>query len=292
MPKMAVASLLTAGFGMLGMTRTAAAHEVKEAPSRAILLAAFGTTVPAAQKAFQEIDAQTKRVFPEVTIRWAYTSKTIRKILAGRGEPVDSPQLALAKMLDQGITRVAVQSLQLVPGIEFHELYRDAMLFGQLSGGFKHIEVAPPLLSSDANMERVVDALLQRIPADRRPEDAVIWMGHGTAHPADATYAAMNYFFQRRDARVHVATVSGYLRLAKILPTLRQGGSRKVYLLPLMAVAGDHARNDMAGADPDSWVSILSREGYSCVPVLRGLGEFPEIVAIWLDQLQEAFAKL
>ena len=257
-----------------------------------ILLVAFGTTVPAAQTAFADIDAQAQQLFPEVTIRWAYTSRTIRKVLAQRGQPVDSPELALARMLDEGITHVAVQSLQLIPGIEFHELYHNAILFGQMSGGFRRIEVAPPLLASDANMERVVDALLQRIPVERRAADAVIWMGHGTAHPADTAYAAMNYFFQQRDANVHVGTVSGYLKLSKILPVLRKTAARKVYLLPLMAVAGDHARKDMAGTAPDSWVSVLSREGYTCVPVLQGLGEYPEIVAVWLDGLREAFAGL
>lgn len=292
MPKMVVASLVTAGLSMLGMINSLAVCEAERPSHKAILLVAFGTAVPAAQKAFKDIDSQAQRAFPGVAIHWAYTSKIIRRILAQRGEPVDSPELALAKLMDQGVTHVAVQALQMVPGIEFHELNQNAKLFGQMSGGFQRIEVAAPLLSSDADMERVVDALLQRIPPDRQPGDGVIWMGHGTAHPADAMYAAMNYFFQRRDVNVHVATVAGYLDLAKILPTLRQRKVTKVYLLPLLTVAGDHVRNDMAGAKPDSWVSILSRQGYTCVPIMQGLGEYPEIVAIWLDQLHKAFAKL
>ncbi len=293
MVKMMLATLLTVGFSLPGASNALAAqHGAKRPDRKAVLLVAFGTTVPSAQKAFKDIDAQARKMFPGVEVRWAYTSKIIRGILAKRGRHIDSPELALAKLMDQGVTEVAVQSLQTIPGIEFHELYRNAMFFGQMTGGFKRIEVGSPLLASDADMQQVVKVMLQRVPKDRKAGDAVIFMGHGTEHPADTMYAAMNYFFQQQDPNAYVATVEGHLTLDKMLPELRRKKVKKVYLIPLMAVACDHAHNDMAGTEPTSWKSILDKAGYTCIPVMRGMGEDPGIVAVWLDHLRKAYGEL
>jgi sirohydrochlorin cobaltochelatase len=100
----------------------------------------------------------------------------------------------------------------------------------------------------------------------------------------------MNQVFQELDPRVYVATVEGYPTVNDLLPKLRETKARKVYLMPLMAVAGDHARNDMAGNEPDSWKSVLTKNGYVCETVLKGTAEYPEIVDVWLDHLRVALA--
>jgi sirohydrochlorin cobaltochelatase len=156
-----------------------------------------------------------------------------------------------------------------------------------MAGGFDGILVSRPLLSSHEDMERVVKAMLKSIPSSRKPGDAVLLMGHGTEkHPSDAIYLAMYHTLQEMDPNVHIATVDGYPALKDIIPKLREKKVKKVYLMPFMAVAGDHARNDMAGDKPESWKSILTKDGFSCEAVLKGTAEYPEIVDIWVEHLR------
>ncbi len=270
-----------------------AAHGEKRAPKKAILLAAFGTSVPEAQKAFKDIDAQVKKAFPGVEVRWGYTSRIIRAKLAKQGQVLSSPESALAKLMDDGYNRVAVLSLQTIPGEEFHLLDRNALLFGQMAGGFDKIVVARPLLSSHEDMEQAAKAMLKNIPAQRKPGEAVLLLGHGSGkHPADAIYLAMYQIFQELDPNVYLATVEGYPTLDYVIPKLKAKQIKKVYLMPFMAVAGDHARNDMAGDEPDSWKSVLTKDGFKCEAVLKGTGEYPNIVDIWIAHLRTAFDHL
>jgi sirohydrochlorin cobaltochelatase len=267
-----------------------AAHREKKLEKKAILLVAFGTSVPEARKVFDKIEEQTRKAFSDVEIRWAFTSKIIRAKLAKEGNVLDSPEMAMAKLMNDGYTHVAVLSLQTIPGEEFHELYQNAQLFGQMAGGFEKILVARPLLSSAKDMETVAGTLMKNIPG-RNPEDAVVFMGHGTGHhPADAIYLAMNQVFQEIDSRAFVRTVEGNLTIETLLPKLKQLKIKKVYLLPMMSVAGDHARNDMAGGEPTSWKSVLTQAGYPCETILKGTADYPEIVAVWLEHLRTVLA--
>jgi len=267
-----------------------AGHGDRRPQKNAVLLVAFGTSVPEARKALDRIETRVREAFPGVEARWAYTSSIVRAKLAGEGVAIDSPEVALAKLMNEDYTHVAVMSLHTIPGEEFHDLYVNAHLFKQMAGGFDRLLVARPLLSSHEDMVRVARAMLEHVPEDRRPDDTVLLMGHGSEHhPADAVYGAMNQVFQELDSNVHVATVEGYPTLKSLLPLLKQKRSKKVYLLPFMSVAGDHAVNDMAGDEPDSWKSVLTQEGFECVAVLKGTAEYPGVVDVWLDHLRGAF---
>ncbi len=267
-----------------------AAHGEKKPEKKAILLVTFGTSDPEAQKVFDKIDDQTRKSFPGMEVRWAFTSKMIRAKLAREGNLLDSPEMAMARLMNDGFTHVALLSLHTIPGEEFHELYQNAHLFGQMAGGFEKIEVARPLLSSSRDMEKVAEILMNKIPG-RKPSDAVLFMGHGTEnHPADAIYLAMNQVFQEIDPRAFIGTVEGKLKIETLLPKLKHLKIKKVYLVPLMSVAGDHAKNDLTGDEPDSWKSILTQNGYQCEPVLKGTADYPEIVTMWLDHLRAVLA--
>jgi sirohydrochlorin cobaltochelatase len=262
-------------------------------PKKAILLVAFGTSVIEAQKSFNVIETEVKKSFPGVETRWAFESRIIRTKLAKEGKVFLSPESALAQLMDEGYTQVAVLSLQTIPGVEFHRLNQNARLFGQMVGGFDKIRIAWPLLSSHEDMERAAKAMLKNIPAERKPQDAVLLMGHGTEkHPSDAIYLAMYGILQELDPNVFLATVEGYPSINAVVPKLKEKKVKKVYLVPFMAVAGDHARNDMSGNKPDSWKSVLDKEGFTCEAVLKGTAEYPEIVDIWIDHLREIFDRL
>lgn len=267
-----------------------AKHGEQPAAKKAIVLVAFGTSDPEAAKAFDLVEKRARDQFPGVELRWAYTSKMIRAKLAKQGKLLDSPETVFAKLMSDGYTHVAVLSLHTIPGEEFHELYQNAHLFGQMAGGFQKILVSRPLLSSTKDMQTVAAALLKNVPG-RQAGDAVIFMGHGTEHhPADAIYLAMNQVFQELDPNAFVAAVEGSNSIETVVPKLTIRKVKKVFLVPLMSVAGDHAKNDMAGAEKDSWKSILTERGFTCEAILKGTAEIPEIVDVWLDHLNAAFS--
>jgi len=257
----------------------------------AILLVTFGTSVPSAQAAFANIEKLVRASFPASEIRWAYTSKIIRKKLAKSGVAVDSPETAMAKLMDEGYAKVVVQSLHMIPGAEFHEIYTNTRLFAQMSGGIDKVMVSYPMLTTDESMERVLQAIIADVvPKERQPEDAVVLMGHGTHHPSDAIYSALMYKLQQRDANMYIATVDGHPTFDEVLEMLVKKDIEKVYLVPFMTVAGDHALNDMAGDEPNSWKNQLAKVGIESVPVLKGLAEFDSLVELWIDNLKIAMS--
>lgn len=249
-----------------------------------ILLVAFGSSEDSAQVSFENIDKKVKATYPNIPVRWAYTSHIIRKKLAGQGKQLDSPEVALARMADEDFTHVAVQSLHTIGGAEYHDLRRTVGAF-QTMGAFDTIRLGYPLLATQEDMERTVDAVLASIPAERRQEDAVVLMGHGAHHPSNAFYSALNFQVQLKDPNVFIGTVEGYPELDTIQTLLQKNNIKKVYLMPFMSVAGDHAKNDMAGDEDDSWKSILTEAGYEVVIIMKGTAEFDEFVDIWVDHV-------
>ena len=257
-----------------------------QAPKKVgILLVAFGSSQASAQVSFENIDKKTKAAYPGIPVRWAYTSHIIRKKLAKQGKYLDSPEVALAKMQDEGFTHVAVQSLHTIGGEEYHDLRRTVGAFTAM-GGFQRIILGYPLLATQDDMQRTVKAILETIPRDRQKGDAVVLMGHGTHHPSNAFYAALMFQLQLEDPNVFVGTVEGYPEVSLIKDLLLKKNITKAYLMPFMSVAGDHAKNDMAGDEEDSWKSVLTKAGITCVPILKGTAEYDSFVDIWVSHIR------
>ncbi len=257
---------------------------------KGILLVAFGSTVPEAQVSFENIDRSVKKAFPGVEVYWAYTSRIIIAKMAKEGKHLATPVEALARMMGEKFTHVAVQALHVIPGEEFHGLVQNVRRFEGMSKGIEQVSVGYPLLATSEDLQRVAEAMIKIIPPERKKKDAVVFMGHGTHHPADVYYAALNYHLQKMDLNIFVGTVEGWPEIDDVIEDLKKGGLKKAYLMPLMSVAGDHARNDMVGPEEDSWKSILEKQGINCEPVLKGLAEYEEFVDIWLDHLKTAFS--
>lgn len=258
---------------------------------KGILVVVFGTSVPEAKRAFDQIDQQVKEAFPSTEIRWAYSSEIIRKKLAKQGEIIDSPVIALAKMTEDGFTHTLVASFHIIAGKEYHDLCVNSHLFEQMSGGMERVLVSRPLLDSRDDYERALRAKLKQIPQSNESERGVIMMGHGSEHhPSDAAYPALNFWAAGMDPNLFIATVEGQPTLDHFLPVLKARGIKKVYLTPFMSVAGDHARNDMCGADEASWASILKKKGFEVECELKGMARLPEVVDIWIDHMKAAFS--
>lgn len=249
-----------------------------------ILLVAFGSSEASAQVSFDNIDQAVKAKYPGIPVRWAYTSHIIREKLDRQGKHLDSPEVALAKMQDKNFTHVAVQSLHTIGGAEYHDLRRTIGAFKWM-GGFHKIILGYPLMATQEDMEKVVAAVLANIPKERAKEDAVVLMGHGSHHPSNAFYAALMFQLQLKDPNIFVGTVEGYPAIDVMLELLLEKGIQKAYLMPFMSVAGDHAKNDMAGDKVDSWKTILTKVGIQCETVLKGTAEFDEFVDIWVEHV-------
>jgi sirohydrochlorin cobaltochelatase len=264
-------------------------HGERMSEKKGILLVAFGTTVPEAQISFENIERSVKKAFPGVPVRWGYTSRTIIRKMGEKGIQLATPEEALSSMMRENFTHVAVQSLHVMPGAEFHGLVKNVQRFAGMSKGLKKVIVGDPLMTTSEDVQRVAENFLKIIPPERRKTDAVVFMGHGTHHPANVYYAALNYHVQKLDSNIFVGTVEGWPEIDDIRSDLKKNRIKKVYLMPFMTVAGDHARNDMAGPSADSWKSMLEKEGINCVVVLKGTAEFQEFVDIWVDHLRAAF---
>lgn len=257
---------------------------------KGILLVAFGSSESSAQVSFKNIDKSVKKAFKGVPVRWAYTSHVIREKLAKQGKQLDSVAMALAKMMDQGFTHVAVQSLHTLRGEEYENLVHTAHAFQSMPEGIGHMIIGPPLLSSEKDMEKVTRAIIKNIPKKRKKNEAVILMGHGSPHPANAFYAALMFHLQQKDPNIFMGTVEGAPEISDIQPMLKKKKIKKAYLMPFMSVAGDHAKNDMAGDEDDSWKSILTKDGIKCQVVMKGTAEYQNMVDIWVDHLKAVMA--
>jgi cobalt/nickel transport system ATP-binding protein len=260
-------------------------------PRQAILLVAFGTSIPEAESAYDVIERLCRDRFPGAEVRWAFTARFIRSKLAAQGRHLEAPGQALERLVNDGYLHVAVQSLHVIRGQEYDEMSAELDEVRTRRQEFRSVVVGLPLLSSQADIRRVAQAMTLRLaPADREPGDAMVWMGHGSRHHAeDARYDALAEALRLLDPHTFLATVEGHATLDAMLAGIRQSGARKAWLLPFMAVAGDHARNDLAGEEPDSWKSVLEAAGIPCLPVLKGMAEYPAIAEIWMDHLAAAW---
>ncbi len=123
----------------------------------------------------------------------------------------------------------------------------------------------------------------------KKEETALVFMGHGTAHYANASYCQLeNTFRALGHEHVYVGTVEGFPNLDYIIGRLKKHNITRVHLMPFMIVAGDHAQNDMAGEEPDSWKSVLENEGFQVTVQLDGLGSFPETGQLFVSHLDKA----
>jgi len=271
-----------------------AAHGDAKPDRKGVLLVAFGTSVSGAEAAYRNIEKKVKEELPGVEIRWAYSSKMIRHKLAEGNKPVklDSPAEALAKMMDEDFSHVVVQSLQTIPGQEFHALSETARAFSGMPKGMKKVVVGMPLLATTQDLERVAGALAAMAPKGRAAGEALVFVGHGTRHPANVYYPGLQYYLWKKDRLAFVGTVEGSPSQEDVLAELARNNVKKAYLMPLLAVAGDHALNDIGGDEPDSWKSGLAKAGIACVPVLKGTAESDAIAAIWVDHIKAAMVEL
>lgn len=252
---------------------------------QAHVVVSFGTSHPAArERAITPLVERVRQTWPEDPVLLAFTSPTIRRIWAGRGEEILSLPQALEHLSLEGVDQVGLYPTYLIPGEEFDRVRE---VCGTWRGRFSRLILALPLLADETDLSVLAGILSRQFRPS--PGRAAVLMGHGSSHLGDRAYAGLQRALRsagRPD--LFLATVEGERRLEDILPGLRQLDAKRVTLAPLMLVAGDHATNDMAGPGEDSWRHRLERAGFHVDVKLRGLGELPPVRELYLDHFRRA----
>lgn len=254
--------------------------------AKAILVVSFGTSYAAARKAaIESIENELAAAFPEHRIYRAWTSQMIiRKLKKQEQLVIPTVTEAVEQMLRDGVREVLVQPTHVINGIENDIMKEEILAF---KDRFSSVSFGTPLLTSQADCTAVIQALVQEFHPDE--QTALVLMGHGTEHHANTVYAALDYACKDTGhSNIFIGTVEAYPALDSVLRQLKDFRPKKILLTPLMIVAGDHARNDMAGDAPDSWKNRLAEEGYEVQPVLKGLGEYPAIRRLFCSHAAEA----
>ena len=240
----------------------------------AVLVVHFGTTHDDTRAL--TIDAINKKMadaFPGIEVREAWTSRIIAFRLKTRGIHKSSPEEALARLKAEGYTHVLIQSSNIIEGIEMESLRKDVT---SQEKGFKEIRIGTPLLFTPEDYEATIAAITPNGIRD----GAVLLAGHGTYTPTTAQYAMMDYMLKAKGfGNYVVGTIEGYPSFDDALNQIKKGGYKKVRLMPFMFVAGEHAKNDIAG----DWKDELEKQGYEVTVFMEGLGQNPAIQNIFVE---------
>ena len=157
---------------------------------------------------------------------------------------------------------------------------------------FDKIAFGNPLLASPEDKQKAIDAVNSEF-SDLRDSEALVLMGHGTTHQVNVVYAGLNKEFKSAgNSNVFIGTVEADPTIHDLVKEVTAFQPSRIYVTPFMIVAGDHAHNDMAGDSPDSWVSQFKNAGFEVCPVLKGLGEYPRIRAMFVEHTHEAIASM
>ena len=283
-----------------------------EIGEKELLVVSFGTSFNDSRATdIKGIEDALAKAFPDWSVRRAFTAQIIiNHVQARDGEKIDNMDQALERAVANGVKTLVVQPTHLMHGAEYDEMcealeaYKDKI---------ENIVVAEPLLGEvgndatviNADKEAVAKAVVDTAVADGKFESiakaaedgtALVLMGHGTAHVAKVTYSQMQTQMEKLGYKnVFIGTVEGEpeeTSCESVIEAVKAAGYTKVALRPLMVVAGDHANNDMAGADEDSWKSMVEAAGLTVECQIAGLGRIDAVQNLYVAHTQAAINTL
>lgn len=279
-----------------------------------LLVVSFGTSFNDSRaEDIGGIEKALQKAYPDWSVRRAFTAQIIiNHVQARDGEKIDNMDQALQRAVDNGVKNLIVQPTHLMHGAEYDELSEAVVNY---SDKFESVTIAEPLLgevgSADDSVNSDKEAVAKAVTAeavktagyeslDAAKEDgtAFVFMGHGTSHTAKISYSQMqNQMNALGYDNVFIGTVEGEpedTACEAVIEKIQEAGYKKVVLRPLMVVAGDHANNDMAGDDDDSWKSQFEASGVfdSIETQIAGLGQIPVIQDLYVSHTHAAMEEL
>ena len=279
-----------------------------------LLVVSFGTSFNDSRvKDIKGIEDALQAAYPDWSVRRAFTAQIIiNHVQARDGEKIDNMQQALDRAVANGVKNLVVQPTHLMHGAEYDEMME---MIDEYKDKFENVAVAEPLLGEvgadaaviNADKEAVAkavtaaavkDAGFDSLEAAAEEKVAFVFMGHGTSHTAKVSYSQMQTAMQTLGySNVFIGTVEGEpeeTACENVIEAVKAAGYTKVILRPLMVVAGDHANNDMAGADDDSWLSQFNAAGCfdSVDTQIAGLGEIEDIQQRYIEHTKAAIDSL
>lgn len=287
--------------------------------TQAVVIAAFGTSVPEALPGILNVRERVRKSYPHTEIRIAFTSNMIRSIWhKRRNDPdfikenpsvprdildVQGPLATIANLQDEGFTTILVQPTHVGLGEEYLDLVScvqgltSIRAIKEKNQPFQHLVIGRPALGAmgdrhpySQDIELAARALAVDADQAAKSGSALVYMGHGNDFfPSGGSYLQFADTMNRINPQVktYIGTVEGFPGLDHVIAQLKRDKVRKVLLKPFLTVAGDHARNDMAGPEADSWRSVLGREGFAVTPVLQGLGEVDSFADVFVHHLSD-----
>ena len=263
----------------------------------AMVVMSFGTTMKETRdKTINPTIDAIKAALPGVKVVTAYTSHIIiDRVKANEGLEIPTPEKALEQLKAEGYTRIALATLDVIPGMEYdyktaiYRIYRDQ---------FKKMTFGTPLLywqgqeDQPDDIKDFAEAFATQLPKMGKA-DAVLVMAHGTPHPSNAYYSVVQDRFDNLNkGNIKIYSVEGWPSLEDVIPKLKADKVKNVTLMPMMMVAGDHANNDMAGDEDDSHKSILTKEGFKVNTYIHGLGENAAVQKMFVAHALESWDAL
>ena len=253
-----------------------------------LLVLSFGTSFNDSRRlTIGAIEDSLEKAFPDYSVRRGFSANIIIDHVKRRDNIlIDDVEASLKRAEDNGVKTLVVQPTHLMNGLEYDDIVKEV---GAHADAFDKVVFGEPLLTSDEDFKRVEEAIVDWTKEYDDGKTAICFMGHGTEAESNAVYQKMQDLLTADGhANYFVGTVEATPSLDDVLAQVKKGEYERVVLEPLMVVAGDHANNDMAGDEEDSWKSVFEAEGYKVECLLRGLGENEAIRQIYTDHAKAA----
>ena len=263
-----------------------------EIGEKELLVVSFGTSFNDSRRlTVGGIERALQKAFPDWSVRRAFTSQIIIDHVKNRdGEVIDNVTEALDRAVENGVKTLVVQPTHLMHGYEYTDLVNE---LAEYADAFESITVGEPLVNSEEDFA-LTAAVLADVTADYDDgKTAIVYMGHGTEAASNEIYAKMQQLMTDAGYENYfIGTVEAEPTLEDVLALVQAGSYERVVLRPMMIVAGDHANNDMAGDEEDSWKSVFEAAGYDVECILQGLGQSRVIQQMFVQHTADAIAKL
>lgn len=256
-----------------------------------ILVVSFGTSYNNNRAlTIGAIENDIDDAFPDYEMRRAFTSQMVINILKKRDDlHIDNVADALERAVNDGVKTVIVQPTHVMDGTEYHFKIKDTV--DKYMDKFEKITIADPLLITDDDFEDLIASITAKGITDA--QTANVFMGHGSPAESNMVYTKLQTLLNDKGFdNYFIGTVEAKPDYDDVLNMIKEGDYKKIVLKPLMVVAGDHAQNDMAGDEEDSWKNMFLSEGYEVECVIEGLAQSQDIRDVYIKHVQNAIDDL